>query len=213
MPWHSLLTQLGGVAALAAIFAWLLRTLLQHLLSKDIEVFKVRLADESALGIEQLKVQLQIAAGEHGIRFGALHQRRADIIADLYHQLSGLTIDAWLLARLVRLREAGEVDEERVRHATAELAKNSSALFQFIQRNQLYFGPELAERLRKAFFAMNQPLPDLTLSDAAEAAGKVTDSATRRANFVAYWEEKGSEISSLLGHIEADFRRLLGSED
>jgi hypothetical protein len=101
-PWREILLALGGNATLLLVLAFLSRSLLQTWLTKDIKKFetdlkgkadselerlKAELKAEGDVSIEQLKGRLQLAATEHEVRFSNLHQKRAEVIADLYQRL------------------------------------------------------------------------------------------------------------------------------
>lgn len=66
------ITSVLGSGVLLGAVAWLVRSLMLHLLSKDLESFKG---------------QLQLAAFEHQVRFSQLHERRASILAELYSKV------------------------------------------------------------------------------------------------------------------------------
>lgn len=63
-----IITSVLGSGILIGAVAWVVRSLMLHLLSKDLESFKG---------------QLQLAAFEHQVRFSQLHERRASILAEL----------------------------------------------------------------------------------------------------------------------------------
>ena len=77
---QELIKYLGSAAIIMAAIAWLIKTLTIHFLRNDAEAYKQRLARET----ESFKSQLEIAAKEHEIRFGKLHEKRAQIIEQLY---------------------------------------------------------------------------------------------------------------------------------
>jgi hypothetical protein len=72
MNWTTLLTTLLTSTVLLGIVGWLIRSLFGHLLSKDIEKFKAR---------------LEVASIEHQIRFTRLHEKQANVIAEIYAKL------------------------------------------------------------------------------------------------------------------------------
>jgi hypothetical protein len=110
-----IITAIGGSAVLFAALGWVMRSIILHLLSKDIETFKTKLQMESQremahlksvldkdveafkahLQIEsqremtRLKSALELVAFEHQTRFSRLHEKRAEIIGNLY----GKTVD------------------------------------------------------------------------------------------------------------------------
>ena len=63
--WQVLLTTLGGGTAILAAAAWLIRTALNHALTRDAEAFKARLKADTDIEAEKLKSSLQMVAFEH----------------------------------------------------------------------------------------------------------------------------------------------------
>jgi len=75
--WQALLVAFGGNATLLLVMAFLGRSLISNFLTKDVEKFKG---------------DLQVAAMEHQIRFSELHEKRAEVLAELYKLL---VVAAW----------------------------------------------------------------------------------------------------------------------
>jgi hypothetical protein len=99
---QELLVAFGGNAALLIVLAFLARSLIQTWLAKDVKKFETDLqtaatfqlerhkSDLKAQGdtsIEQLKSRLQQATIEHQVRFAKLHEKRAEVIAQVYERL------------------------------------------------------------------------------------------------------------------------------
>lgn len=84
----------GGTAVLLAAAAWLIRTVLTNRLALDAEKFKAELKANADMEMEKLKHSLQRIAVEHQVRFSKLHEKRAEVIADLYRRLSVVFWDA-----------------------------------------------------------------------------------------------------------------------
>lgn len=70
--WQTILIAFGGNAALIAVLAWAGKSLVSQWLSKD---------------IEKHKVELQKSALEHQIIFSRLHDKRAEVVAEVYSLL------------------------------------------------------------------------------------------------------------------------------
>lgn len=202
---------LGGATGLVVISGWILRTVLLRLLDRDLEVFKNRLAAQTAMSVEELKSQLERVSKEHEIRFGALQEKRAAVIADLYYRLESTQSSAHLLKRVLYLREQGKVDDEKVKRWIEKTSRLDRGLFKFVQRNKLYFSEALAAKIQKVSFSIQDPLPAL-LVKSAESDELWGDTDVRRAKYVAYWDEHEAEIRDLMRFIENEFRVLLGSE-
>ena len=105
-PWEVILLAVGGNAALLAVIGWLGHSLGSQLLAKDLERFKSELSATTSSTAERLKHELQMAATEHLVRYAKLHERRAEVIAELY----GLLVEAqWSSQTFVSVIEfAGE---------------------------------------------------------------------------------------------------------
>ncbi len=71
--WQSLLVALGGNATLLLVLGFLGRSVMSTVLTKDIEKFKAALHQ---------------AGIEHQVRFSKLHERRAEVLAEVYKLLA-----------------------------------------------------------------------------------------------------------------------------
>jgi hypothetical protein len=68
IDWTALLTNLGISGIFLSALAWLLKIIITHQLAKDVEIFK-----------RELQFQQ--------IRFSRLHERRAEVIHELYKKI------------------------------------------------------------------------------------------------------------------------------
>jgi len=153
-----LVASLGGVAIVTGAAAWLLRSIVTHWLSKDIEAYKTNLALESERQIEEFKTQLGILAKEQDVRFTKLHEKRAEVIASLYSLIEEANITVALFQRLLKLRQNGRVADDRVKDY-AEKSKNATrSLFDFARKNQLYFTKELADTIQSLSSRIAEPV-------------------------------------------------------
>ncbi len=80
-------TTIGGGAVLLGAAAYLMRAALAQRLLLDAEGFKSQLKASADAEIERLKIALQMRALEHEVRFSKLHEKRAEVIAELYGRL------------------------------------------------------------------------------------------------------------------------------
>jgi hypothetical protein len=85
--WQEVLTTIGSTAVVVSAFTFLTKSVINHLLTRDVEKFKARLKADADIEIEKLKNSLQIVAVEHQVRFSKLHSERAEVIAALYKSL------------------------------------------------------------------------------------------------------------------------------
>ena len=85
--WEQLLIVFGGNATLLIVLGFLFRSLISQLLTKDIEKFKTQLKADADKSVEQYKSTLQMTALEHQVRFSKLHEKRGEVLADVYERL------------------------------------------------------------------------------------------------------------------------------
>ena len=190
--WQAILVAFGGNAALLLVLGFLGRSLLSNALDKDLEKFKG---------------QLQLAATEHQIRFSRLHEKRAEVIAELYKLLVKSTWEAESFTS--PMEWSGEPDKkDKYISATNAIAE----YFRFFDQHRIYLSPALCAKLEE--FAQKLRLPviqfgvwlrhEYLTDDAAKKKNETWDSA---------WDSVKNDVPSLREAIEAEFRMLLGSDD
>lgn len=86
--WSEFIVGVGGSALLLAAAGWLTKSIISHFLSKDVENYKLALKATTDLRIEEFRSSLRMRAYEHEVRFSRLHERRAEIVAELYSKLA-----------------------------------------------------------------------------------------------------------------------------
>src|SRR5882724_1748937 len=135
--WQIFGITIGSCVVLMPTLAWLTKTIINHFLSKDIEIYKKTIEFESAKEIERLRSSLQITANEHEIKFNKLHEKRAVIIEEAYQLLVALEQSLnqlnWPLGtnRIDAKKQRTELNKEQWR-----------AFYKFFERNRLYFSVE-----------------------------------------------------------------------
>src|SRR6266404_4781240 len=142
--WQTILLAFGGNAALLAILGWLGKSLLDTLITRDTKQFETDLKAKADMAIETLKSDLELKTIEHQVRFSKLHERRAEVIAELY----GYFVEALWSAEsfLTPMEWAGEPNKaEKHREAMNELVR----LYRFFDKNRIYLPPEICAALEK----------------------------------------------------------------
>lgn len=86
---------------IAGFIGWMIKGLITHYLSLDVEDYKKKLNTETLREIEQFKSDLQNTNKEKEIRFSKLHEKRAEAIQTIYGQLSFLVMLSELLVPLL----------------------------------------------------------------------------------------------------------------
>ena len=143
--WQEVFTAIGatvgGGGLILGAAAWLIKTALTSKLTQETEAFKARLQADADMEIEKLKNSLQMVAVEHQVRFSKLHEKRAEIIADLY-------------ARLVDAEREGDHfvkvaswDDEKRREAYEAINQNLLDLYYFVEKNGIYLPESVCDLL------------------------------------------------------------------
>jgi hypothetical protein len=86
-PLALVFTAIGGQAVVVGLIAWLGRSLMSQVLARELEEFKSRLSREAAVSIERTKHQFALRAHEYQITFSKLHEKRLQVVAELYEKL------------------------------------------------------------------------------------------------------------------------------
>lgn len=129
----TVLTTVGGGTVLLGAAAWLIKTGLKERLARDAEAFKTRLKSNADTEVERLKSSLQKTAFEHQVRFLKLHEKRAEVIAELYKRLVDVTRNS---QRFVLTRESGPQSGQREEYARA--AHRLDEFVSFFEDHQIY---------------------------------------------------------------------------
>ncbi len=143
-PWQTLLLAFGGNAALLLVLAWLARSFGSQLLAKDLEKFKATLASASIEASERLKHELQMVSLEHQVRFSRLHERRAEVITDLYALLVEVQ---WAGQSLVAIAEFGGEPPKNEKFATA--MNKSAEFFREFDKNRIFLPEAVCKQIEE----------------------------------------------------------------
>jgi hypothetical protein len=149
--WQSILLAVGGNAALLLALAWLARSFGSQLLAKDLEKFKVSLSAASSEASERLKHELQMVAHEHQVRFSKLHERRAEVIANLY----SLLVEAqWAGQSFVAVIELGNQPPKQEKYVTA--MNKFAEFFREFDKNRIFLPEEVCRQLDEFLLGMRK---------------------------------------------------------
>ena len=140
--WQSIVLAVGGNAALLVALAWLARSFGFQLLAKDLETFKASLSTASSEASERLKHQLQMVAHEHQVRFSKLHERRAEVITNLY----ALLVEAqWAGQSFVSVVEWGGEPPKEEKYTTA--MNKFAEFFREFDKNRIFLPEAVCQQL------------------------------------------------------------------
>jgi hypothetical protein len=227
MFWEDLLRTLGGTAILVAAVAWLSRSLLTTLLSKDLERFKSELQVTSQQSVESFKSTLQIEAQQRAVEYAALHAKRAELISQLYARAVGIYSGILGLSRELGARHARA--EHYMQHEAAkaepwdltqgihtlspEEEAKAKALHQIYKEFMLFYAE------KKIYFSEDVCRLIESFANLAGYIGVMYQNvALRDDDSQPYvnplvqqtWKKAGEQVPKLLATLETEFRTLLG---
>lgn len=208
-PWQTVLVALGGNAMLLAVLGWLSKSLVQGLLAKDVERFRATLATESSATVEKVKHELQLVAVEHQVRYSKLHEKRADVIAELYR----LLVEAfWAGSGFVSPLELAGEPKIQEKYVTA---MNSSAdFFRFFEIHKIYLPAPLCEKLETFVRGMrNKAIGFGVWIQQGDAHLLPNTVEQKHKAWIDAWEYFEKEVPPARAALEAELRALLGAKE
>jgi len=202
------------------ILAILVNSLVVNSLNRDLEAYKSKLnadleAHKSTMAkdVEAFKSNLQLATIEHQVRFSKLHDKRAQVIQDLYGKL--VALDSVIHSVLKRFQRVGEATpEEKIR----EYGRLHSELNEFFLPNRIFFGSETCRVIDALLFLSRDTYFDITTypvdPESPEYKCGQRDLLDERHE---YWEKAreafDTDIKNLKEQLETQFRAMLGVKE
>jgi len=203
-PIEIIITSIGGSAVLFGALSYLAKSIISQLLTKDIENHKTKLKFESDLELEKFKSELEKTAFEHQTRFSKLHDKRAEIIAELYSRIVDLynTVKIFVGMALV------DDGEEQKKKITKELWETVDHYRDYFQKHKIFLEVELCKKIEELDESMSAPVSKLMMHM------KMSSQNDNYSPLFEAWEEAEEKIESLVSEIkneiENEFRTLLG---
>lgn len=158
--------------------AWIVKQLFSQILSRDIEHFKAN---------------LRTTALEHEIRFSRLHDRRVEVIAELYKRLA--RADTAFVALTKPLRVQGESFPEQLRTAS----HCGKEFMDYLNENRVWLSDPLCQLLEALNNELRLTWVDITLRpDRAQA-------------WVDAWEKIEDRVPQVRRQIEQQMQEMLGA--
>lgn len=206
-PWQTILLALGGNAALLAVLGWLAKSFVTQLLAKDIAQFKATLGATSAATTERLKHDLQLVAMEHQVRFAKLHERRAEVIAELY----GLLVEAhWASQSFVSPAEWAGEPSKKEKYVTA--MNKAAEFYRYFDKNRIYLPQATCDQLEQFIRNMRREVIGFGVY-ATKEDSHLPDHAVEK-KYHAWMKASeyfDTEVPKAKATLEAELRSILGA--
>jgi hypothetical protein len=143
---QDLITVLGGQGMFLGAAYFLFKAGIAHKFALDAKEFETQLKAKADVEIEQLKSSLQMIAYEQQVRFSKLHDRRAEVIAELYKRL---VVDVfWVGQQFLSKGTFSNVAEERQAEFIETTIKFRDFSL-FVDTNRIYLPEEICTLLDK----------------------------------------------------------------
>jgi hypothetical protein len=204
MGFAEIITAIGGSAVLFGAMAWLVRSAINHFLSKDLEKFKLNLQRETQQELMRLQSSLQLVALEHQIRFSKLHERRAQIIAELYSRVVELYRAASTFVRLYQ-----SLDEAKNRENIKSLWTAADKFINYFDKHRIYFNENTCTTIDSFNEALSKACSNLIFF--------IQDASALNLTSGHIWNEWSKAMTLMEGDVpkirkslEGSFREILG---
>lgn len=194
---------LGGSAILLGAVAWLMKTLTSQFLAKDLENYKSQIQFQNQRELTKFKSEIEKTAFEHQIIFSRLHDRRAEILAELY----GSIVKLYDLASLfVRYAIFEEKDNRKDR--LKELWDAVDKFRNIYEPNIIFFPETVGKKIKNLDEALSAPVSKLVHH--LEIYEQNDDIAPARQAWEDAEEQIERIVSEIKKEIEMEFRNILG---
>lgn len=204
--WQTILIAFGGNAALLAVLGVIGKSLLDKLIVRDTKQFETDLKAKSDAAIEHLKNELQLKTIEHQIRFSRLHEKRAEVIAEL----NGFFVEALWEAEsfLSPIEWSGEPTKQE-KHIAA--MNKLSHLYRYFDKHRIYLPPELCGSLEKLVIEVRELVINFGVYvEYHEDSLNDSTQKEKREAWSAGWKAIKNQVPLARQSLENEFRSLLG---
>lgn len=144
MDWQLIGQVILGLSGGTAAIAFLAKALINQLFSRETEQFKAGLQMEHTVQAEKLRTDLKAIAFERETMFSRLHQRRFEVVEELYRLLAQTQED---FAELVSPMSyaGGPSQEDKMKAA----GKSGTEFLRFFNQHRLFLEDSLCEEITK----------------------------------------------------------------
>ena len=200
--WTEVIKFVGGSAILLAITGWLIRTTTQHFLTKDIEQYKDEIQRKRDMELEELRAALNIETVTHEVKFLKLHNRRAEIIEELFKKL--VVFEDAASCFMV------EVDMHDIKELQIKANEFIDIYFDFqeyFKKNEIYFSKKLCGLISGLYSdVFNQSILGYYNTESSDSEGFKASFNKVKSNILSRNEQIKSQIIN-------EFRELIGNID
>lgn len=197
MDWTTVIQTVLISLAIAAALGFVLKSLFQQMLSRDLERFKAQLRTTHDLELERFRTDLRLAALEHQTHLAKLDEKRAEVIAEFYKRL---------VRTQDRVKSIGSIvadqDGSSLQRRTELAAKESGALRAYFDENRLYFDEVTCVQIDSLLKVLEETFVNFQLVASNPKSQRERWEMAQRTMYV--------NVPQIRQAIEKDFRLILG---
>jgi len=184
-----------------------LKSAIKNEYDEKLETHKAQLKAQADIESERLRSQLSIAATEHQVKFSRLHDKRAEVIAELY----GLLVQAhWDAESFVSVLEWSNEPTKEQKYVTAMNA--IADFFRFFEKNKIYLPASLCELLEKFVRAMREKVIGFGVYVRYDDESMAPQTYQKKHEaWDAAWSYFDKEVPVAKAALEQELRNILGA--
>jgi hypothetical protein len=202
MSWEIITNTLTILASGSALIVYLAKTISGHLLTRDVERFRAELKASHDTAIEHLRADLRIQAFEQETTFSRLHDKRVQVIEELYKRIAVVNLAMNRLMSDVQVKGGPSLEEQAQKAADA-----ADDFLEYYLHHQIYFDQTLCDKLQ----AFNEKMHGAWV--AFNMSKCMVDSGTQRhETWQAAWKAISEDLPKIRREIESSFRSILGQK-
>lgn len=199
--WEAVLASLGISGLALGAISYVAKSILQQWLSARLDAHKNQLRYESELELERLRTDLHKEAFEHQVRFSRLHDRRAEVIAEVYARLDRLHL---AFRRWASLMKPGNVDMKQLADDAA-IAFNEFTDYYY--PHAIWLTEETCESINRIVSKLHEIYVDISFD--VDEKGFPRDKRL----WLDSYKKLNEEVPQARRLLDKKFRALLGMED
>jgi hypothetical protein len=202
--WETILLSFGGSAVLLTALGFLARSVINHYLSKDIEMFKSQLKASADLAQAELKSSLKLIATEHEIRFKSLHEKRALVLGELYAQMAeAVKLTRSFVSPLELIGEKSKQEQYR------ETMQKILDFYWYFDKHRIYLAQNQCDLIDAFVEKLREPSIDFSsYLDVPEFDKEIMKE--KRKVWREAWKSVEEKVPSARKALEDEFRQILG---
>jgi hypothetical protein len=201
--WQSVLLAMTGNTLMLAVLGFLGKSFVNNLLTKDIKKFEIELKGKSDTAIARLKNELEMAKLEHQVIFSKLHEKRAEVIAEVYKRLA--EAHGEVASFLAIFQWAGEPSHKE-KYVTAY--NRTVEFYRFFDQHRIYLPEELCKSLDSFTKALRSPT--IKLGTYIKIEDPIPNTLEELHNaWVEGWKSMEEDIPRARQALEEEFRKIL----